>query len=214
MRVGILGSGDVGQALGRGFAAEGHDVKLGTREPQSGKLDEWKAAAGTRASVGTPAETAAFGEIVVIALPWSGVKNGLDLAGLENFANKVVIDATNPLVFSEGAPPGLALGHNDSGGEQMQRWLPDANVVKAFNIVGNGLFYKPKFADGPPTMFIAGNVDAAKHTVTDVLTSFGWETIDIGGIEGARLLEPMCILWVAAAIRSGNRNQAFKLLRG
>ena len=214
MKIGILGSGDVGRALGHGFAREGHDVKIGTRDAKSGKLDEWKAQAGARGSVGTLDETAAFGEIVVIALPWSGVKNGLDLAGLAHFANKVVIDATNPLVFTEGAPPGLALGHTDSGGEQIQRWLPDANVVKAFNIVGNGLFYKPQLAGGPPTMFIAGNDAEAKRTVTGILTSFGWETIDSGGIEGARTLEPLCILWVGTALGSGNWHQAFKMLRG
>jgi len=137
----------------------------------------------------------------------------LDLAGAKNFSAKTVIDVTNPLVFAENMPPALAVGHCDSGGEQIQRWLPDAHVVKAFNIVGHAYMPKPDFPGGPPTRFIAGNDDGAKKTVTEILTTFGWETIDLGGIEGSRVLEPMCILWVLAAMRSGNFNQAFKMLR-
>lgn len=213
MKIGVLGSGDVGQALGRGFAATGHDVMLGTRDPQSGKLDGWKSQTGPRASIGTFEEAARFGELVVLATLWTGTRNALELAGEQNFAGKVVIDVTNPLLFPEGGMPTLALGHTDSGGEQVQRWLRDARVVKAFNGTGNVNFFKPDFPGGPPTMFIAGNDDPAKKTVTEILTSFGWETIDCGGIEGARLLEPLCILWVDYAIRNNSRTHAFKLLR-
>ena len=213
MKIGILGSGDVGQALGRGFAAEGHEVMIGSREPQSGKLTGWKALAGARASVGTHAQTAAFGEILVLASPWSGTKAILDLAGAQNFSGKIVIDVTNPLVFSGEGPPSLALGHTDSGGEQVQRWLSDAHVVKAFNIVGNPLMHKPHLPGGPPTMFIAGNDDGAKKTVTEILTAFGWETIDAGGIEASRYLEAMAMVWIVTGIGSGNFDQAFKMLR-
>lgn len=199
MKVGILGSGDVGQALARGFRAEGHDVVIGTRTPR----DEFK----------TFEEAAKFGELLVIATLWSGTQNAIRLAGAANFAGKTVIDATNPLVIAENAPPALALGHTDSGGEQVQRWIPDARVVKAFNIVGNQFMYKPEFPDGPPTMFIAGNDADAKKTVTGILTAFGWDTEDAGGIEGARLLEPMCILWVMRGILSGSWDHAFKLLK-
>ncbi|MDQ6831022.1 MAG: hypothetical protein M3081_19335 [Gemmatimonadota bacterium] len=125
-----------------------------------------------------------------------------------------MIDATNPLVYAEGKPPSLALGHTDSGGEQVQRWLPNARVVKAFNIVGNAHMVNPSFPGGPPDMFIAGNDASAKQTVTKILEDFGWPgSIDTGGIEGARLLEPLCILWVNYGLSHGTWNHAFKLLR-
>ncbi|MBV8246516.1 MAG: NAD(P)-binding domain-containing protein [Candidatus Eremiobacteraeota bacterium] len=209
MKIGILGSGDVGKALGRGFVAEGHEVTIGSREPA--KLNAWKTEVGTRGRAGTFEEAARFGEIVVIATLWSGTKDAIDLANADNLRNKIVIDVTNPLVFSESGP-GLALGHTDSGGEQVQRWLPDSRVVKAFNSVGNALMYKPQLPNGPPTMFIAGNDESAKQRVTEILTSFGWETDDTGGIESARLLEPLCILWVRYGMATNTWDHAFKLL--
>lgn len=199
MKIGILGSGDVGQALARGFKAEGHEVKVGTRTPR----DEFVSFA----------DAATFGELLVVATVWNGVKPAIDAAGVANFKGKTVIDVTNPLLLREHGPPELEIGHTDSGGERVQAWLPDANVVKAFNIVGSAFMYKPAFPQGPPTMFIAGNEGDSKVVVTRILTSFGWETIDIGGIEGARLLEPMCILWVLTGVRTGNWAQAFKMLR-
>jgi 8-hydroxy-5-deazaflavin:NADPH oxidoreductase len=213
MKIGILGTGDVGKALGTGLAALGHDVKIGSREPQSEKVKEWTSKVGPRASSGTFAEAAKFGEIVFLATLWSGTENALKLAGAENLAGKVVVDATNPLVFKENAPPALALGHTDSGGEQVQRWLPKSRVVKAFNIVGNAHMVQPQFPGGPPDMFICGNDTDAKKKVVEILRAFGWPAIDIGGIEGARLLEPMCVLWVLYAIQNKSSNHAFKLLR-
>ena len=213
MKIGILGTGVVGQALGAGFAALGHDVKMGSREPGNEKVMAWVQKAGPRASGGTFAEAASFGEIAVLCTLWSGTESALKLADHRNLGGKVVIDATNPLVFDRGGPPRLALGHTDSGGEQVQRWLPNARVVKAFNIVGHAHMVNPSFPGGPPDMFICGNDDGAKATVATVLRDFGWPSIDIGGIEGARLLEPMCILWVACGVRTGGWNHAFKLLR-
>jgi predicted dinucleotide-binding enzyme len=199
MKIGILGSGDVGQALARGFSSEGHDVKIGTRTPREGFVSF--------------AEAASHGELLVIATVWKGVKPAIDAAGAENFKGKTVIDVTNPLVMRENGPPELEIGHMDSAGERVQGWMPGAHVVKAFNIVGHAFMYKPDFPQGPPTMFIAGNEGDAKVAVTRILSSFGWETIDIGGIEGARLLEPMCILWVLTGVRTGNWAQAYKMLR-
>lgn len=213
MKIAIFGTGDVGRALGNGFISRGHEVKMGSRDARNEKALAWAAEAGARASTGTFEEAAKFGEVAVLATLWAGTESALRLAGPENLANKAVIDATNPLVFAPGAPPALALGHTDSGGEQVQRWLPSAHVVKAFNIVGNAHMVDPKFEGGPPDMFICGNDADAKKTVTGFLTAFDWETIDIGGIEGARLLEPMCILWVLYGIRGGSWNHAFKLLR-
>jgi 8-hydroxy-5-deazaflavin:NADPH oxidoreductase len=164
-KIGILGSGDVGRSLGSGFVSRGHEVKIGTREPNSDKVQKWKSDNGARASAGSFADTAKFGEILVLATLWTGTKSALDLAGPDVFDGKVVIDAANPLDFSNGFPPRLALGHTDSGREQVQRWLPNARVVKCFNIVGNIHMVDPKLPGGPPDMWIAGDDEAAKKTV-------------------------------------------------
>ncbi len=213
MRIGMLGTGDVGRVLGAGLVSLGHDVKIGSREPGGPKVQEWVSKTGRGASGGTFAEAAGFGEVIVLATLWSGTENAIHLADPKNFVGKTVIDATNPLVLTPNAPPALALGHTDSGGEQVQRWLPGAHVVKAFNIVGNAHMVHPQFPGGPPDMFICGNDEAAKKTVTEILNGFGWPTVDIGGIEGSRLLEPLCILWVLYGIRTGGWNHAFKMMR-
>jgi predicted dinucleotide-binding enzyme len=214
MKIGILGSGDVGRKLADGFIELGHQVKIGSRDPRQSKLTEWiDKHDKEKASSGTFADTASFGELVVLATLWTGTADAIRLADSRNFASKIVIDVTNPLDFSNGMPPRLALGHTDSAGETVQRMLPDSKVVKTFNIVGNPHMVHPDFPGGKPTMFICGNDDEAKKMVTDdILTRFGWETIDIGGIEGSRLLEPLALLWITHYFRSGNGNHAFKLL--
>jgi len=213
VKIGILGTGDVGKALGNGFIALGHEVMMGSRDAKNEKAVAWASTAGINGSTGTFADAVKFGDVIVLALLWAGAENALKLAGVENFAGKVVIDAINPLVFEPGKGPELAIGHTDSAGEQIQRWLPSARVVKAFNIVGNAHMFKPDFPGGPPDMFICGNDAAAKQTVTEILKDFGWLVIDIGGIESSRLLEPLCILWVGYGMRTGTYNHAFKLLR-
>lgn len=213
MKVGILGSGAVGQALGKGFADLGHEVKIGTRDPGQDKIKTWIGKAGSRASAGTYAEAAAFGELLVLATPWTGTENAIKLSESINFISKVVIDVTNPLDFSSGPPPKLALGHTDSGGEQVQRWISDAHVVKAFNIVGNADMVNPKFPGGPPDMFICGNDDGAKKKVTEILTAFGWSTIDLGKMVASRYIEPLAMVWITYGFRTNQWTQAFKLLR-
>jgi predicted dinucleotide-binding enzyme len=210
MKVGILGSGDVGKALARGFLAHGHPVRIGSREPE--KLQEFVASAGGDIASGTFAEAAQFGDLIVLALLGTATDAALRLAGPTSFAGKVVIDATNPLDFSEGMPPKLFIGTTDSLGERIQRWLPDAKVVKAFNTVGNALMVNPDLPGGPPDMFIAGNHDEAKQAVTDVCRRFGWGVIDLGGIDASRYLEPMCMTWVLHGVRSGSWTHAFKML--
>ena len=209
-RIGILGSGDVGQKLGTGFAALGHEVKLGAREATNEKTAAWAKKTGSGASAGSFNDAAKFGDIVVVATLWGGTENALTLAGQENLAGKVVLDVTNPLETSASGLR-LALGHTDSGGEQVQRWLPKSKVVKTFNTVGNAHFFKPKF-ERAPTMFFAGNYAEAKKVAAAIITEFGWEALDCGGIEASRLLEPLCILWVGHGARSGTWNHAFKLL--
>jgi len=213
MNIGILGTGVVGSTLAGGLAGLGHAVKVGTRDPKSAKAKELAGKLGGAIGVVSFADAAASADLVILATLWSGTEGALTLAGPKNLAGKVVIDATNPLVFTAGAPPALALGHSDSGGEQVQRWLPAAHVVKALNMVGNAHMVKPSFPGGPPDMFICGNDAAAKRTATRLLAELGWPVFDLGGIEGARLLEPLCILWVIYGMRTGGCNHAFKMLR-
>ena len=213
MRVGILGTGDVGRALGKGFVALGHDVKIGSREAKNEKALAWASELGAKASVGTFADAAAFGDLVVLATLGVANESALKMAGPEKLRGKVVIDTTNPLDFSAGMPPKLAVSGNDSGGERVQRLLPDAHVVKAFNTVGNAFMFRPSFAGGPPDMFFCGNNDDAKQKVVAILRDFGWGIVDVGGIESSRYLEAMCLAWVLSAIQTNSWNQAFKLLK-
>ncbi|MGD0256613.1 MAG: NAD(P)-binding domain-containing protein [Thermoplasmata archaeon] len=212
MKVGIVGSGDVAKALGIGFVELGHEVKLGSRTPESEGLVAWKVKVGPHGSTGTFAEAAAFGEVVVLSTHGVDNENALRLAGPKHFSGKVVIDTTNPLEFTPEHMPVLAYGWRDSAGERVQKLLPDAHVVKAFNTVGNAHMFKPKFPGGPPDMFYCGNDAAAKKKVAGWLKEFGWNPLDVGGIEGARLLEPMCVLWVTLGISGGSWDIAFKLL--
>ncbi|MGZ5473613.1 MAG: NADPH-dependent F420 reductase, partial [Thermoanaerobaculia bacterium] len=212
IRVGILGSGDVGRALATGFAGLGHDVKIGSRDPR--KLAAWAETAGPHVSTGTFAEAARFGDILVLATLGVATEDAIRLAGIDAFDGKVVIDTTNPLDFSKGVPPSLSIGHTDSLGEVIQRLLPRARVVKAFNTVGNALMVNPQLNGGPPDMFLCGNDEDAKTIVTQICKHFGWEVVDTGGIESSRFLEPMCLVWVIHGVRSGTWTHAFKFLHG
>jgi len=213
MKVSVLGSGGVGQDLGLGFLGLGHEVKMGSRDPNKKEIQDWLRKAGPKASAGTFDEAAAFGELVVLATQWSGTENALRLAGPANLAGKVVIDATNPLLFRPNALPGLAVGGTDSAGEQVQRWLPGARVIKAFNSVNHAHMVRPAFPGGPPDMFICGDDGAAKNQVAAICRDFGWGVIDVGGLEAARLLEPLALIYIRNAIQAGNWDCAFKLLR-
>jgi predicted dinucleotide-binding enzyme len=212
-RVGVIGSGQVGRALAAGFAARGHEVTIGTREPaENDDLQAW-AAQQQNVAIGTFSAAAEAGEIVVLATRGTAVEQAIQTAGPQHFAGKVVIDATNPLAPDPSTGgPGLAVGHTDSGGEIVQRALPDARVVKAFNTVNAGLMVDPQLPDGPHPMFIAGDDDSAKATVAELLADFGWKAFDVGGIERARELESLVILWVAIGQRRGAWDHAFTLV--
>ena len=213
-KVGIIGSGDVGQVLGRGFANHGYEVKLGSRTPNSEKLKAWQAKCQGKASTGTFSETAAHGEILVLATLGTAVEEAIKLCGPDRFADKLVIDASNPLDFSKGMPPGLFVGTTDSLGEKVQRLLPTAKVVKCFNTVNNQTMINPKMKEGLPDMVICGNDEDAKRKVAGILKEFGWgEPIDIGGIDGARWLEAYVALWVRLALKTGNWAIAAKFLK-
>ncbi len=214
MKFGIIGSGDVAQAIGHGLIQTGHEVLLGSRQTGSEKLKDWQVKNGERARTGSFKEAADFGEVVFLATLWSGTENALSMSEIHSFSGKILVDVTNPLDFSAGIPPKLSLGFSDSAGETVQRLLPDIRVVKALNIVGNGHMYKPSFPEGVPTMFICGNDDEAKQTVREILTAFGWDDIvDMGRIEKARLLEPLAMLWIEYGFLTNTWGHAFKLLR-
>lgn len=213
MRVGVLGTGDVGRTLGSAFIALGHEAKMGSRSAAGEKASAWAREAGPRASAGSFAEAASHGEVVVLATLGVANESVLRAAGPANLAGKLVLDTTNPLDFSKGFPPRLALAGNDSGGEQVQRLVPGARVVKVFNTVGHAHMFRPSFPGGPPDMFICGADEGAKRQVEALLRDFGWGTVDLGGIESSRYLEAMCMVWVLHGARSGSWNHAFKLLR-
>jgi len=213
MKVGVLGSGDVGRAHATGFASRGHDVKVGSRDPKKPELAKWLKETRGKASTGSPSETAAHGEVIVLATLGAAAEEAIELAGPKNFDGKVVIDVTNPLDFSKGMPPGLFVGTTDSLGERVQRKVPKAKVVKCFNTVGNAHMVAPKFLGGAPEMLIAGNDAEAKKKVTAILKEFGWPgAIDVGGIDGARGLEAIVPLWVRVCTALGNWNVAWKVL--
>jgi 8-hydroxy-5-deazaflavin:NADPH oxidoreductase len=213
MKIAVLGTGDVGKAIGKGFIELGHDVMMGARSATSEKAQAWAKDLGPRASSGSFADAAELGEIVVLCTLGVANEEALAQAGPERLAGKLVIDTTNPLDFSRGFPPSLAVSGTDSGGERVQRQVPGAHVVKAWNTVGHHLMFHPVFTAGRPDMFICGNDDAAKGRVTELLREVGWDVIDLGGIEASRHLEAMCMVWVLAAARTGDWNRAFKLLR-
>jgi 8-hydroxy-5-deazaflavin:NADPH oxidoreductase len=211
-RVGILGSGDVGKQLGRGLAKHGFDVMLGSRDPA--KLESWRQETRGKVSTGTFSQAAAHGAIVILALNGAATETAIDLAGAKNFSGKLVIDATNPLDFSHGMPPGLLFGTTDSLGERVQRKLPDAKVVKCFNTVSNVQMVDPKFKEGVPRMLICGNDAAAKKHTDAILRELGWPgAMDVGGIEGARWLEALVPLWVRTSQVLDTWEHAFKVVR-
>ena len=213
MNVGILGSGDVGKSLAKGFVQAGHAVKIGTRQTPNEKLQQWIKESGFTITEGTYQEVAAFGEILVIATLGNAVEEVINAAGKENFKGKLVIDVTNPLDIQPNQPPKLSTAHS-SNGELVQSLLPDSHVVKSFNIVGNSLFVNPQFAQGDPDMLVCGNDEDAKKQVTQILQDFGWKNIiDIGGIDQSHYMEALCILWVDCGFKLGNWHIAFKLLR-
>ena len=213
MKVGVLGSGEVGQTLAAGFLKHGHEAMIGTRSPD--KLAKWNKA-HPRGRVGSVSETAALGEVLVLAVKGDVAADVLRQAGKANLAGKPVMDACNPIA---DAPPDHGVlkfftGPNESLMEQLQKEFKEAHLVKAFNSVGAGEMINPQYPGGiRPTMFICGNDAGAKKTVTGILDQFGWETADMGTAEAARAIEPLCSLWCILGFTKNEWTHAFKLLR-
>jgi hypothetical protein len=212
MKIGVLGSGEVAKVLANGFLKHGHEVTIGSRTPK--KLADW-AGRNPTGSTGTFAAAAAFGEALVLAVKGNAAAEVLRLAGAENVAGKIVMDACNPIA---DAPPEKGVlrfytTYDQSLMEQLQREFQGARFVKVFNSIGAALMVNPQFKGGKPTMFICGNDEAAKKSVTKILDEFGWETEDMGTAEAARAIEPLCILWCLPGFLHNQWTHAFKLLK-
>ena len=212
-KIGILGSGIVGQTLAGGFIKYGYPVTIGSGN--ASKLDAWKSTAGKGAATGTFEEAARFGEILVLAVKGDAAEDVMKKAGLENFSGKTVIDTTNPI--APQPPVNGVLRYfteaNHSLMEKLQALAPKARMVKAFNSVGNAFMVDPAFPGGKPTMFICGNDAAAKSEVTEILTRFGHETEDMGMAEAAGTIESLCILWCIPGFLRNQWTHAFRLLK-
>lgn len=198
MKIGVLGTGMVGEALATKFAALGHEVRMGARDPKNEKAAAWASSAGARASHGAFAEAAAFGEIVFNCTSGAGSLDALKSAGASNLRGKVLVDVANPLDFSRGMPPSLFTSSNDSLGERIQAAFPDARVVKALNTVNASVMVEPKRVPGVSDLFVCGNDAAAKAEVTRILKEWlGWPVVvDLGDITAARATEGYLLLWL------------------
>lgn len=212
MKIGVLGSGEVAQTLAAGLIMHGHHVMVGTRD--AAKLDEWRRA-NPKAQVGNTKDAAAFGEALLLAVKGSAAADVLRAAGAGNLDGKLVMDACNPIA---DAPPAHGVLKffttlDDSLMERLQREFPKARLVKVFNSVGAPQMVNPQYKAGKPTMFICGNDDGAKAAVAKILDQFGWEIADMGQVEAARAIEPLCILWCIPGFTKNEWSHAFKLLR-
>lgn len=212
-KIGVLGSGTVGETLANGFLQLGHEVLRGSREPD--KLRDWQRKAGPKARVGTFADAAQFGDTLVLAVKGGAAESVLRLCGLDALSGKLVIDATNPIA---DAPPEAGVlsfftTHQESLMERLQKLAPATRFVKAFSSVGAGLMVQPKLPGGRPTMFICGDDAVAKQQVAQVLDRFGWECADMGGRQAARAIEPLCMLWCIPGFTKNRWTHAFKLLQ-
>lgn len=212
-KIGVIGSGVVGQTLANGFLKHGYEVTIGTND--AGKHDTLKSKTSGKARVGSFEETAKFGDLVVLAVKGAAAEAAVRSAGVTNLAGKTVIDTTNPI--ADAAPVNGVLQFftslDHSLMERLQTLAPDAAFVKAFSCVGNAVMVNPEFKGTKPTMFICGNSDGAKRDVAAVVEQFGFDVADMGAAEAARAIEPLCMLWCIPGFRSNSWTHAFKLLK-
>jgi 8-hydroxy-5-deazaflavin:NADPH oxidoreductase len=213
MRIGVIGSGAVGQTLARGLKTHGYETRIASRSPE--KLAGFSKSSGIR--TGTFAAVAAWAEGVVLAVKGDGAEAAVGEAGAANLSGKLVIDTTNPIA-REPPEDGVLkyfTSPNTSLMERLQTACPSARFVKAFNSVGSALMVNPAFPGGAkPTMFYCGNDAGAKAIVAAILEQFGWEAADMGTAKAARAIEPLCQLWCIPGFRDNAwGNHAFALLR-
>ena len=214
MKIAILGTGIVGATIGSKLVALGHEVCMGSRTADNEKAVAFVAQNGPRASQGSFADAAAFGEVIFNCTKGEHSLEALRLAGAENLAGKTLIDIANPLDFSNGMPPSLFVCNTDSLGEQIQRAFPETHVVKTLNIVNCEVMVDAARSGGDPTMFVSGNDAGAKSLAVDFLKAFGWnDIIDLGDITTARGTEQLLPVWVRTWMATGNGHFAFKIVR-
>ncbi|MCB0063652.1 MAG: NAD(P)-binding domain-containing protein [Caldilineaceae bacterium] len=208
MKIAILGTGNVGQALATGWLRAGHVITFGSRQPTDEAAQALVAAFPNKVAVADHAAAVAQAEVAVLAVPWAAAE--AVVKGVEDWGNRILIDATNPIA------PGLELAAVEagSGGEAVQAWASGARVVKAFNTTGYNNMLDPHYDGASTTMFIAGNDTEAKQTVTALTAALGFDVVDAGDISKARLLEPLALLWINLALVQGQgREIALKLVR-
>lgn len=210
MKIGVIGSGQVAQVLASGFLKHGHEVVIGTRD--ASKLKAWQEK--TKGRVGSTEEAASFGEVIVLAVKGSAAETVVGALG-SRLNGKTVLDATNPI--ADAAPVNGVLKFftslDESLMERLQKTAPGAHFVKAFSCVGNALMVNPKMEEGTPTMFICGNDEGAKKQTIEILRQFGWDHADMGKVEAARAIEPLCMLWCIPGFVGNSWMHAFKLLK-
>ncbi len=209
MKIAIIGVGNVGSALGTGWAKKGHSVTFGVRNPQDEKVKKALAGAGKNAQAATVSEAAKSAEVVVLATPWPATQEAVQSAG--NLSGKIVVDCVNPL---KPDLSGLAIGQTTSAAEQVAGWAKGAKVVKAFNTTGAGNMANPKYGSQNASMFICSDDAAARKTVGGLAEDLGFEVVDAGPLVMARALEPVALLWIYLAYGGGlGPNFAFKILK-
>lgn len=200
MKIGVLGTGMVGEAIASRLVGLGHEVKMGSRQAGNEKAKAWAETAGTGASEGSFADAAAFGELLFNCTSGMHSVAALESAGAEKLAGKVLVDVANALDFSGGLPPKLGVCNTDSLGEQIQRAFPEARVVKALNTMNAAVMVDPASVPGAHDVFVCGDDAEAKREVGELLQSFGWPADrirDLGGIVTARGPEMYVTLWLA-----------------
>ena len=210
MKIGVIGAGNVGGALGKLWGNKGHDIVFGARDPQDAKvLDLVKSTRGN-ARAASVKDAASFGEVVVLATPWPATEAAIKSAG--SLAGKTLVDCTNPIAADLS---GLVIGTNNSAGEEVARWAKGAKVIKAFNTIGAVNFENPRFGSESASMFICGDDSASKSTVAKLAAELGFDVVDAGPLIASRLLEPLAMLWIHLAYGGGlgPTGHAFKLLR-
>jgi predicted dinucleotide-binding enzyme len=218
MKIGILGTGIVGNTLGTAFIAKGHEVKMGSRDAVNEKAIEWTKASGKNASHGTFEDAAQFGDIIFNCTKGGHSLEALSLAGEQNLAGKILVDVANPLDFSKGMPPTLSLVNDTSLGETIQAALPATKVVKTLNTLNCTLMIDAnKLANGDHNLFICGNDEASKEIVKDLLhEDFNWKKeniIDLGDISNSRGTEQLLPIWIRLWAALGTADFNFKIVR-
>ena len=209
MKIAVIGSGNVGGTLGKGWARKGHDVAFGVRNTSDAKVKQLLAVSGGKVRAAPVKDAATGAEVIALTVPWDAAQDAVKNAG--NLRDKIVLDCTNPL---KPDLSGLTHGYDTSGAEQIAKWAAGARVVKIFNTTGFGNMANPVYPEGPSMMLYCGDDAAAKSTAAQLATDLGFAAYDAGPLSEARLLEPLALIWIKLAVQQKmGLNFAFRLVR-